>query len=45
MMNFSHALIMAAGRGLRMMPLTANKPKAMAKLNGNLEIKFYQKIE
>mgnify|MGYP001277721029 FL=1 len=32
---FNHALIMAAGRGLRMMPLTAKKPKAMAKLNGN----------
>lgn len=32
---FNHALIMAAGRGLRMMPLTAKKPKAMAELNGN----------
>ena len=28
-------IIMAAGRGMRMMPLTAKKPKAMAKLNGN----------
>ena len=35
MKTFNHALIMAAGRGMRMMPLTAKKPKAMAKLNGN----------
>ena len=35
MITFNHALIMAAGRGLRMMPLTAKKPKAMADLNGN----------
>jgi NDP-sugar pyrophosphorylase family protein len=28
---FKHALIMAAGRGLRMMPLTASMPKPMAK--------------
>lgn len=35
MKSFNHALIMAAGRGLRMMPLTATRPKAMAELNGN----------
>ena len=35
MRTFNHALIMAAGRGLRMMPLTSTKPKAMADLNGN----------
>ena len=35
MKSFNHALIMAAGRGIRMMPLTAKKPKAMAVLNGN----------
>lgn len=31
---FQHALILAAGRGLRMMPLTADRPKAMAELHG-----------
>lgn len=31
---FRHALIMAAGRGLRLMPLTHDRPKAMAELHG-----------
>jgi NDP-sugar pyrophosphorylase family protein len=31
---FRHALIMAAGRGLRLMPLTNDRPKAMAELHG-----------
>jgi NDP-sugar pyrophosphorylase family protein len=31
-MPIAHTLIMAAGRGTRMMPLTTNIPKAMAKL-------------
>ncbi len=35
MKSFNHAIIMAAGRGIRMMPLTSKKPKAMADLNGN----------
>jgi NDP-sugar pyrophosphorylase family protein len=30
---FNHALIMAAGRGLRMMPLTASIPKPMARFH------------
>lgn len=34
MSKIRHALIMAAGRGLRMMPLTASLPKAMAPIDG-----------
>ena len=30
--KINHALIMAAGRGIRMMPLTKNFPKAMTPL-------------
>ena len=33
-MKINHVLIMAAGRGMRMRPLTKKVPKAMAKLNG-----------
>ena len=33
-MIIQHALIMAAGRGMRMMPFTENMPKAMAPLAG-----------
>lgn len=33
-MIIEHALIMAAGRGMRMMPFTENMPKAMAPLAG-----------
>jgi NDP-sugar pyrophosphorylase family protein len=32
---FNHALIMAAGRGMRMMPLTADIPKPMASFKGS----------
>ena len=37
MINFkiNHAVIMAAGRGIRMRPLTNNIPKAMAPLKGS----------
>ena len=35
MSRIRHALIMAAGRGLRMMPLTGEIPKAMAPFNGS----------
>lgn len=31
---FRHAVILAAGRGLRLMPLTADRPKAMAEVDG-----------
>jgi len=31
---FEHAIILAAGRGLRMMPLTKKTPKALAMFNG-----------
>jgi len=31
---FRHALILAAGRGLRLMPVTADRPKAMAEVDG-----------
>jgi NDP-sugar pyrophosphorylase family protein len=34
MMGIKYALIMAAGRGTRMQPLTSNIPKAMAPFNG-----------
>ena len=34
-MRFSHAVIMAAGRGQRMMPLTEDMPKAMAAHDGS----------
>jgi NDP-sugar pyrophosphorylase family protein len=34
MTNIKHAVILAAGRGYRMMPLTNNLPKAMAPYNG-----------
>ena len=34
MAKIKHAIIMAAGRGQRMMPLTADLPKAMAPYNG-----------
>ena len=33
--KINHALIMAAGRGIRMQPLTDNLPKAMAPFNGS----------
>ena len=33
--KINHALIMAAGRGIRMKPLTDNLPKAMAPFNGS----------
>jgi NDP-sugar pyrophosphorylase family protein len=33
-MSIKYALIMAAGRGTRMLPLTSSIPKAMAPLNG-----------
>jgi NDP-sugar pyrophosphorylase family protein len=39
MPRIRHALIMAAGRGLRMMPLTADIPKAMAPFNGTTLIR------
>lgn len=35
MTKFEHAVIMAAGRGMRMMPLTDVIPKAMAPFNGS----------
>lgn len=35
MSRINHALIMAAGRGTRMMPLTESVPKAMAPYNGS----------
>lgn len=35
MTSIQHAVIMAAGRGLRMMPLTDNIPKPMAPYNGS----------
>lgn len=35
MKTFDYALIMAAGRGMRMMPLTNDLPKAMAPYNGS----------
>lgn len=35
MNKFKHGLIMAAGRGIRMMPLTDVIPKAMAPINGS----------
>jgi len=35
MLKFKHAVIMAAGRGMRMMPLTDVIPKAMAPFNGS----------
>ena len=35
MLKFDHAVIMAAGRGMRMMPLTNVIPKAMAPFNGS----------
>lgn len=31
---FRHAVIMAGGRGMRLMPLTADRPKAMAEIDG-----------
>ena len=34
MKNIKHAIIMAAGRGTRMLPLTSEMPKAMAEING-----------
>jgi NDP-sugar pyrophosphorylase family protein len=34
-MRIKHAIIMAAGRGQRMMPLTSDIPKAMAPYNGS----------
>jgi|TARA_B110000240_G_C13364265_1_gene395352 NDP-sugar pyrophosphorylase family protein len=34
MKNIKHAVIMAAGRGTRMLPLTSEMPKAMAEING-----------
>ena len=33
--KFNHSLIMAAGRGIRMMPLTGVIPKAMAPYRGS----------
>ena len=35
MTEIQHAIILAAGRGARMMPLTADLPKAMAPFNGS----------
>ncbi|MDB5274328.1 MAG: nucleotidyl transferase superfamily [Chitinophagaceae bacterium] len=35
MTSFNHAIIMAAGRGTRMMPLTTDIPKPMAPYNGS----------
>ncbi|MEA2173724.1 MAG: hypothetical protein QOD00_1316, partial [Blastocatellia bacterium] len=35
MARINHAIIMAAGRGQRMMPLTEDIPKAMAPYNGS----------
>jgi len=39
-MTFRHALILAAGRGERMMPLTANKPKALVTLGNKPLIQY-----
>ena len=49
-MKINHALIMAAGRGMRMMPLTEVLPKAMAPLFGSTMIakgieKIHKKID
>ena len=35
-MKIENAIILAAGRGVRMMPLSKNIPKPMLKINGNL---------
>ena len=50
MLKINHAIIMAAGRGQRMMPLTNTIPKAMAEYNGTTLIaegikKIKDKIE
>ena len=33
--KLNHAIILAAGRGIRMQPLTNSIPKAMAPINGS----------